>query len=76
MPFEKALDQVVTVEQPICRHLLAKSMYLSGTRELPPGHNSAGHCWCNLTQDVRGPDSQLVQPRACNSNRTCYDPVV
>jgi len=74
MPYERSLDLPITVVQPICRHLLSKSMYLSGTREV--SSSGAGHCWCNRTQDLRGPDSQLVDRQACNSNRTCYESVL
>jgi hypothetical protein len=72
MPFEKSLDQPDVALPPVCQHLRTKAMYVHGTRETPSVHESSGHCWCNLTQHVRGPDSLLVDRKSCDSSRPCY----
>ncbi len=49
------------IGQPMCRHLLSKGMFVSGT--LNPsqddGHMSDGYCWCNQTQGQRVPTVAL-----------------
>jgi hypothetical protein len=46
--------------------------------EPPPEmeETGSGHCWCDHTQHILGPDSQVVDRRACNSNRPCYQAVL
>ncbi|MBL8829763.1 MAG: hypothetical protein JNM18_22480 [Planctomycetaceae bacterium] len=62
------------IGQPMCRHLLSKGMFVSGT--LNPsqddGHMSDGYCWCNQTQGQRGPDGGFVDRTECNAARTCF----
>ncbi len=72
MPFEKSLDEPHVVLPALCQHLRSKAMYVHGDRELAVIQSGTGHCWCNLTQNVRGPDSQLVDRVGCDVRRPCY----
>jgi len=35
--------------------------------------SSGGHCWCNLTQSVVGPDDRPVYTDKCNPSRSCCE---
>ncbi len=68
------------VQRPVvCRHLLSKGMFVTG--QLDPADDAAGdvdhvgdgHCWCNQTQNVLGPDDQLVERETCLSTRACFE---
>jgi len=58
-----------------CLHFLSKGMFVSG--KLQPTHAEDGmgdgHCWCNQTQYVMGPDKSLVERIACRPGRACYE---
>ncbi len=75
MPFQKSLDVLPAGPlESICRHMRTKSMFVAGELEPVPEVPGAGsgHCWCNLTQHVMGPDAQLVDRASCSSARPCY----
>lgn len=65
------------VRQPACMHLRSKNMYVSGTMD--PANDdyeftSDGNCWCNMTQNVIGPDDQLVdRPMCSEKDRKCFE---
>jgi hypothetical protein len=78
MPYSRSFDELAGPVQPVCRHLRSKAMYVAGQMEPPadmtePG---SGHCWCNHTQHLYGPDSRKVERRECNSARDCYEPTL
>jgi hypothetical protein len=78
MPYSRSFDEESGPVQTVCRHLRSKAIYVSGQLE-PPAELEAtgsGHCWCNQTSHILGPDSQLVERRSCNSNRPCYEAVL
>jgi hypothetical protein len=78
MAYERSFDEPAEPLQAVCRHLRSKAIFVSGQME-PPAElqrTGSGHCWCNWTQHVFGPDEQLVERRACDSSRTCYEPVL
>lgn len=68
---DKPLD---TIAQPACANLLSKGMFVTGL--LNPADNyiamSDGYCWCNQTQNMLGPDDQMVERAACVPGRQCY----
>ena len=75
MPYERSLDEASEPLPPICRHLRSKAMYVAGEME-PPAEmqqTGSGHCWCNMTQAVFGPDAAIVDRRGCDGSRTCYE---
>lgn len=75
MPYSRTFDEETGPLQPVCRHLRSKAIYVSGQLEPPPDLEStgSGHCWCNHTLHILGPDNELVERRGCNSNRACYE---
>lgn len=78
MPYQRTYDRDTTPSSgPMCQHLRSKAMYVAG--EMQPDElqtSSSGHCWCNQTQNVFGPDSQLVGRTVCSSGRTCYQAIL
>jgi hypothetical protein len=78
MPYSRSFDEENGPMQAVCRHLRSKAMFVAGQIEPPPELEAAGsgHCWCNHTLHVLGPDNELVERRVCNSNRTCYEGVL
>ena len=74
MPFEKSYDDPQSAAGPACVYLRSKSMYVSGDAKSLDrlDDSNSQHCWCNLTQHVRGPDQQAVDRRSCTPGRDCY----
>ena len=69
-------DNELHLTQPGCRHLRSKGMYITGLlnpAEEDYDHMGDGHCWCNRTQNVIGPDDQLVDRPSCSTTRDCYE---
>ncbi len=77
MAFQKDYDVPEPITHAPCRHLRSKSIYVSGNLSNPdrPDEEGSHHCWCNLTQHVRGPDQQGVSRRSCSGERDCYEGV-
>ena len=71
MAFHKEYGEEEQVVGPACIHLRNKGMYVSGQAH-SNGGGSGHHCWCNLTQHVRGPDNNLVSRGECGSDRECF----
>ena len=61
MSYERALDEPAGPLQTVCRHLRSKAILVAGQLEPPAELNEpgSGHCWCNWTQHVFGPDEKL-----------------
>jgi hypothetical protein len=74
MAFQKIYDQSLPITTPPCIHLRSKAMYVSGQHRVPEHPDEAGsqHCWCNITQHVRGPDLETVDRPSCIPGRECY----
>lgn len=66
------------INQPSCRHLRSKGMYITGLMnpEADDPEIGDGHCWCGQTQNVLGPDDGLVNRGGCIGNRTCYEAIL
>jgi hypothetical protein len=75
MPYERSFDEEHGPLPVICRHLRSKAIYVAGQLEPPADLLTigSGHCWCNHTQHILGPDDQTVDRRGCNANRSCYE---
>ena len=78
MAYSRSIDDDETPLEPVCRQLRSKAIYVTGMMEPPPGteYMGSGHCWCNHTQHILGPDDQVVNRRECDSKRTCYEAVL
>lgn len=74
MAFEKYYDEKLPVRGSVCIYLRSKSMYVHGELKNPDHPDEAGgqYCWCNLTQQVIGPDQQNVDRHACLEGRGCF----
>jgi hypothetical protein len=73
MPLKKQfLPEPAT--QPACIFLRSKRMFAAGSLDIPQDADVEEHyyCWCNQTQHVIGPDSQMVDRRSCVPGRQCY----
>jgi hypothetical protein len=74
MAFKKYNDEVQSVTTPVCLHMRTKAMIVTGDRQsvehLDASHSQ--HCWCNLTQHVKGPDQKDVDRRDCAPGRECF----
>ena len=78
MMYERSFDEPTDSLQPVCRHLRSKAIYVAGQMEPPTDieQMGSGHCWCIKTQHAFGPDDQLVNRRACDASRDCYEAVL
>ena len=74
MAFEKQHELPAASTEPACIHLRNKAMCVTGEMR-PPGNaeeEHSGHCWCNITQHVVGPDRKAVDQTTCTAGRDCY----
>ncbi len=78
MPYERSFDEPSEPLPVICRHMRSKAIYVAGNMEPTTDleRMGSGHCWCNMTQHVFGPDEQLVNRRGCDSSRPCYEAIL
>ena len=73
MAFEKSYDETPLTTLPPCIHLRSKSIYVSGADNPEKlGQSPSGHCWCNVTQHVLGPDRGYVTRQECIAGRECF----
>ena len=75
MAFEKTTYALPKITAPPCVHLRNKAMYVRGTvgdAENFPDESGAGYCWCNVTQNTKGPDSEYASRPACLAGRECF----
>ena len=74
MPFVRKMDDSTPVQESTCIHLRSKAMYVTGLVRVPDRADepTSGHCWCNLTQHVIGPDRTDVTPELCIPGRDCF----
>ena len=77
MPQQKPIPGL-DVAQEACSHLRSKGMYITGQLDPRAAENAMGdgHCWCNKTQHVLGPDDGLVERPLYISGRRCYQAVL
>lgn len=61
------------MNEPRCRHLRTKAMYVSV--QAPDAFNPANEpvCWCNRTLHELGPDDSPVHPSICQAPRDCFE---
>jgi len=60
---------------PYCRNLESKKRFLS--RGLPRVESdvldASNDCWCFHTQQILGPDREIVRPADCQAGRSCFE---
>lgn len=66
------------INEVACRYLRSKGMYVTGLMnpEADDPYVGDGHCWCDKTQNVLGPDDGLVGRARCLGGRTCYEVIM
>lgn len=59
---------------PFCVHLESKKVLLAAARprERADVLDASNHCWCGLTQQVRGRDGGIAHPDDCRRGRSCF----
>jgi hypothetical protein len=59
---------------PFCGDLRSKKFFLLDQIATKPEDylDPSGHCWCYHTQQVVGPDGNIVAPEDCVPGRSCY----
>jgi hypothetical protein len=75
MSFIKEDSGLPVVTTPPCVYLRNKAMFVRNVVGDPdnfPADSTAGACWCNQTQQYRGPDNQYVTRHECIPGRECY----
>jgi hypothetical protein len=63
---------------PFCVHLQSKKLFFA---DAPPQAiddvlDASRHCWCRKTMQVIGPDGEFVDPRDCQSGRSCFESIL
>ena len=66
------------MNQPFCKHLRSKEMYVVERPEdvlerEEDNTVSACHFWCNRTLTVAGPDDRPAGRNICNASRRCFE---
>ena len=63
---------------PFCIHLQSKKLFFSSAppRVIDDILDASRHCWCRQTMQVLGPDGDVVDPRDCQSGRSCFESIL
>ena len=61
-------------EEPRCRRLRSKAMYIDAEPDEAVPDTGDGFCWCTHTMNCLGPDGQVADSRSCRPGRECYEP--
>ncbi|MGD0388498.1 MAG: hypothetical protein ABSC42_06025 [Tepidisphaeraceae bacterium] len=67
-------EPLPVIQTPFCGHLRSKKFFLSDqiANSAEDYLDASGHCWCYHTQQVVGPDGNIVMPERCVPGRSCY----
>jgi hypothetical protein len=62
------------IQTPFCGDLRSKKFFLSDqiATRAEDYLDASQHCWCFHTQQVVGPDGEIVMPERCVPGRSCY----
>lgn len=62
------------IQTPFCGDLRSKKFFMSDQIATTAEDylDASGHCWCYHTQQVVGPDGEIVMPQRCVPGRSCY----
>lgn len=62
------------IQTPFCGDLRSKKFFLLDqiARTAEDYLDASEHCWCYHTQQVVGPDGNIVTPHRCVPGRACY----
>lgn len=64
----------MALEQPVCRYLRTKKMYIPALQEPGQGLEDGrkARYWCLKTMAGVGPDDDFVGPPECQPHRQCF----
>ena len=59
---------------PFCSSLMSKKILVSGDPPLTSADvlDASNHCWCAETEQILGPDRDVVDPECCLKGRSCF----
>jgi hypothetical protein len=62
------------INTPFCGDLRSKKFFLLDriATSAEDYLDASEHCWCYHTQQVVGPDGNIVMPQRCTPARSCY----
>jgi hypothetical protein len=62
------------IQTPFCGDLRSKKFFMLDkiATSAEDYLDASEHCWCYHTEQVIGPDSNIVMPERCVPGRTCY----
>jgi len=63
---------------PFCVHLQSKKLFFAAgpPQTVEDVLDASRHCWCRKTMQVIGPDGEFVDPRDCQSGRSCFESIL
>jgi hypothetical protein len=69
-----SVQHLSVLKTPFCGDLRSKKFFLSDqiAASAEDYLDASGHCWCYHTQQVVGPDGNIVMPERCVPGRACY----
>ena len=68
------MQSLTVINTPFCGDLRSKKFFLLDQIATSADDylDASNHCWCYHTQQVVGPDGNIVTPDRCGSGRSCY----
>ncbi|MGD0542500.1 MAG: hypothetical protein ABSB33_13385 [Tepidisphaeraceae bacterium] len=69
-----SIQPLSVLRTPFCGDLRSKKFFLSDQIATTAEDylDASQHCWCYHTQQVVGPDGNIVMPERCVPGRSCY----
>jgi hypothetical protein len=69
-----SIQHLPVLKTPFCGDLRSKKFFLSDQIAATADDylDASSHCWCYHTQQVVGPDGNIVMPERCVPGRGCY----
>jgi hypothetical protein len=63
---------------PFCVHLQSKKLFFADgpPQVIDDVLDASRHSWCRKTMQVLGPDGEIVDPRDCQSGRSCFQSIL
>lgn len=68
------MNPLPVIQTPFCGDLRSKRFFMLDriASEADDYLDASNHCWCYHTQQVIGPDGNIVMPERCIPGRDCY----
>jgi hypothetical protein len=74
MNMNQQTRRLEVIKTPFCGDLRSKKFFLLDqiAAKAEDYLDASEHCWCYHTQQVVGPDGNIVTPDRCVAERSCY----